>query len=246
MTTAPAEESNAPATAAAALDVQGLVAGYGRTVVLRDVSLVVPAGGVVALLGPNGAGKTTLLRAISGFVPVTSGTIRFDGEDVTNWRPYKRFLRGLCHVPEGRGIFRGLTVAENLMMQSPRGGDSDALERAIAAFPILGERRNQRAGMLSGGQQQMLALAAAYVRDPSLIVVDEASLGLAPNIVDRIFEFLEARAAEGASLLVVDQFVTRALGMATAAYVLRQGEIVYGGSADTLLEGDIFEQYLGS
>ena len=225
----------------------GCAPGYGRTVILRDLSLVVPAGQVTALLGPNGAGKTTLLRAACGFLPALSGTVRLFGEDVTRVTPHRRFAQGLCHIPEGRGIFRSLTVRENLVMQSPKGSsDKEALERAATAFPILQERLHQIAGTLSGGQQQMLAMAAAYVRNPRLVLVDEASLGLAPLVVDAIFEFMQRLTSEGSSLLIVDQFATRALEMAETAYVLRRGETVYEGAASDLLKGDLFSQYLGA
>lgn len=229
-----------------ALEVSGLRTGYGRTVILRDLSLTVPAGQVTALLGPNGAGKTTLLRAACGFLPAMSGNIRLFGEEVTRVAPHRRFAKGLCHIPEGRGIFRSLTVRENLVMQCPKDSDKDALDRAAAAFPILGQRLNQLAGTLSGGQQQMLAMAAAYVRSPRLVLVDEASLGLAPLVVDEIFSFLQRITTEGSSLLIVDQFATRALNMAETAYVLRRGEMVYDGSAKELLKGDLFSQYLGT
>jgi branched-chain amino acid transport system ATP-binding protein len=229
----------------AALVVEGLTGGYGQTTVLRDVSLTVPAGTAVALLGPNGAGKTTLLRSVSGFLPLTAGRVLIGGEDVTKLRPHRRFAAGLCHVPEGRGIFRSLTVRDNLVMQAVKGREKEAIERAVSAFPILGDRLTQQAGTLSGGQQQMLAMAAAYVREPTLVLVDEASLGLAPKVVDAIFEFLASRVAAGAALLVVDQFVARALGMASVAYVLNRGSITYHGSAKDLLDGGVFEQYVG-
>jgi branched-chain amino acid transport system ATP-binding protein len=229
-----------------ALEISGLRTGYGRTIILRDLSITVPSGQVTALLGPNGAGKTTLLRAACGFLPALSGTVKLFGEDVTRVTPHRRFAQGLCHIPEGRGIFRSLTVRENLAMQSTKGSDREALERAAAAFPILRERLSQVAGTLSGGQQQMLAMAAAYVRNPRLILVDEASLGLAPLVVDAIFEFMQRLTSEGSSLLIVDQFATRALEMAETAYVLRRGETVYQGTAGDLLKGDLFSQYLGA
>ncbi len=244
--------ANAPAPAAAqpaappALEVAGLTTGYDETVVLRDVSIVVPNGSVAALLGPNGAGKSTLLRAVSGFLPARAGRIALGGRDVTAAKPHARAAEGLCHIPEGRGIFRSLTVRENLTIQSHPGEEREAVERAVAAFPILGERLRQRAGTLSGGQQQMLALAAAHVRRPSLILVDEASLGLAPIVVDEIFAFLQRCAEEGASILLVDQFATRALAMASRAYVLRKGEIVFEGTANDLIGSDVFAHYLGS
>jgi branched-chain amino acid transport system ATP-binding protein len=229
-----------------ALDVLGLDAGYGGSTVLRDVSITVPAGSVTALLGPNGAGKTTLLRCISGFLPATSGRITLFGQDVTTLSPHRRFQQGLCHVPEGRGVFRSLTVRDNLVMQSRRGHEREALEKAVATFPILGERVHQVAGTLSGGEQQMLAMAAAFVRDSSLILVDEASLGLAPIVVDGIFGFLERVSGAGTSLLIVDQFVTRALAMASTAYVLRKGSVVYSGPAGDLVGTDVFSNYIGA
>jgi branched-chain amino acid transport system ATP-binding protein len=230
----------------AALEVSGLSAGYGRTVVLRDLTLSVPAGQVTALLGPNGAGKSTLLRAVCGFLPAMHGRIRLFDEDVTRLAPHRRFAKGLCHVPEGRGVFRSLTVRENLALQAGKRGEKDALDRAATAFPVLGDRLAQIAGTLSGGQQQMLAMAAAYVRNPRLVLVDEASLGLAPIVVDEIFAFLQQLTDEGGSLLLVDQFATRALGMATTAYVLRRGELTYVGSAAELLRGDLFSRYVRS
>ncbi|MFI5953208.1 ABC transporter ATP-binding protein [Cryptosporangium sp. NPDC051539] len=231
-----------------ALELSGLQTGYDQTVILRDLTLEIPAGEVTALLGPNGAGKSTLLRAISGFLPATRGSITLFGEDVTTTPPHKRFGLGLCHVPEGRGVFRSLTVRENLALQAGRGRGrtAAAVERATAAFPILGERLAQPAGTLSGGQQQMLAMAAAYVRNPRLVLVDEASLGLAPIVVDEIFAFLARLTDEGGALLLVDQFATRALGMASGAYVLRRGEIVYRGTAKELLTSDVFAAYVGS
>jgi branched-chain amino acid transport system ATP-binding protein len=232
--------------AAPALEIRGLHTGYERTTVVRDVTVTAPASEVTALLGPNGAGKTTLLRAVSGFLPCHKGSIRLFGEDVTRVSPHRRFARGLCHVPEGRGIFRSLTTRENLVMQSRKGTEGQAIDRATEAFPILGQRLHQQAGTLSGGQQQMLAMAAAYVRDPRLILVDEASLGLAPLVVDEIFAFLHRLTERGTALLIVDQFATRALGMATTAYVLRRGGIVYSGPARELLDGDLFSRYLGN
>jgi branched-chain amino acid transport system ATP-binding protein len=246
--TAPAMMNNAATTRQAdvALEIRGLSAGYGRTKILREVNLVVPAGKVTALLGPNGAGKSTLLRAACGFLPASAGSVHLFGEDVTRLAPHRRFAKGLCLIPEGRGIFRSLTVRENLAMQARRGDETDAIERAAAAFPILRERPSQVAGTLSGGQQQMLAMAAAYVRDPRLVLVDEASLGLAPLVVDQIFESLQALTKQGSSLLIVDQFATRALAMADTAYVLSRGEIAFEGPAQKLLEGNLFDRYVGS
>jgi branched-chain amino acid transport system ATP-binding protein len=229
----------------AALSLSGVTSGYDHTIILRDVSLEVPAGSVVALLGPNGAGKTTLLRTVSGLLLPIEGTVSMDGTDITRMPTHLRSRRGLCHIPEGRGVYRSLTVRENLGMQTTKGREAEAIERAAEAFPILGERLEQRAGTLSGGQQQMLAMARAYIADPRLILVDEASLGLAPIIVDAIFEFLARITAEGSSLLLVDQFVARALALASHAYVLNRGQIVFSGTPKELEDGDVFQQYLG-
>lgn len=229
-----------------ALEVRHLTTGYGETTVLRDLSLTVPAGGVVALLGPNGAGKTTLLRAVSGFLPARRGEVFLNGRPVTAARAHERARAGLCHIPEGGGIFPSLTVRENLIMQAIPGEESAATERAVAAFPILGDRLRQRAGTLSGGQQRMLAVAAAHVRNPSLLLVDEASLGLAPLVVEEIFEFLRRLAAERTAILIVDQFAVQALEIAGVAYVLRKGEIVFDGDAKKLMGSDLFAHYLGA
>jgi branched-chain amino acid transport system ATP-binding protein len=241
-----AREQDGASVQQPALVVSGVEAGYGTTQVLRDVSLRVATGEVTALVGPNGAGKSTLLRTIAGLLPATKGSVQLLGADVTKRAAHRRFAAGLCLVPEGRGIFRSLTVRENLILQSRKGEEQVAIEQAAEAFPFLRERLGQISGTLSGGQQQMLAMAAAYVRNPKLVLVDEASLGLAPLVVDEIFEFLGQLPARGTSLLVVDQFVTRALQLATTAYVLRQGEVVYSGSAHELLDGDLFSHYTGT
>ena len=229
-----------------ALELRDITSGYGHTMVLRGVNLTVPAASVTALLGPNGAGKTTLLKTVSGLLQPDSGSVVIDGEDVTRLSPYRRTARGVCHIPEGRGVFRGLTVRDNLIMQSAKGSEVHALERATEVFPILGDRLQQTAGTLSGGQQQMLAMARAYVREPRLILVDEASLGLAPVVVSSIFDFLHQLSQQGVALLIVDQFVTRALEMASTAYVLGRGEITYTGSAQELMERDVFKEYIGN
>jgi len=231
---------------APALEISGLTAGYGHITVLREVSLSVPPASVTALIGPNAAGKTTLMRVASGLLRPAAGTVRMAGRDVTSVAPHRRARDGACLIPEGRAVYKSLTVRENLLMQAPKGQLGPAIESAASAFPILGKRLQQKAGTLSGGEQQMLALAAAYVRNPSLILVDEVSLGLAPIVVDLIFEFLSEVARRGSALLIVDQYVTKALGLANHAYVLRRGEIVYDGEPARLLEGDLFERYLGT
>jgi branched-chain amino acid transport system ATP-binding protein len=230
----------------AALELRHVEAGYGTTTVLRDVSMSVPASSVVALLGANGAGKTTLLKTASGLLKPTKGDILVDGEEVTGRRPHQLVDKGLCHIPEGHGIFPSLSVKENLVLHSVKGCESDSLERAVAAFPILGQRLRLAAGSLSGGQQQMLALARAYVRNPRVILVDEASIGLSPKLVDEIFESLGRLGSQGSALLLVDQYVTRALALAETAYVLSRGQITFAGKSEELFNEDIFQKYMGA
>ena len=228
------------------LSLEGIVAGYAETTVLRGVSLTVPDSSVVALLGPNGAGKTTLLRVASGLLRPTSGKMTLDGVDVTGDRPHQLASKGgVCHVPEGRGIFPSLTVKENLALQAGSGGKDD-LAKAVDAFPRLGERLTQTAGTMSGGEQQMLALARAYIANPKVMLLDEVSMGLAPKIVDEIFEFLHRLTVEGASLLLVEQYVTRALALADYVYLMNRGQIAYRGEPSELEDEDVFARYLGT
>jgi branched-chain amino acid transport system ATP-binding protein len=224
---------------------EGIVAGYAETTVLRGVSLTVPPSAVVALLGANGAGKTTLLRVASGLLRPSAGRLVLDGADVSHHRPHQLAALGVCHVPEGRGIFPSLTVRENLALQAG-GGGRDEVARAVEAFPRLGERMSQTAGTLSGGEQQMLALARAYLANPKVMLLDEVSMGLAPKIVDEIFEFLHRLATEGASLLLVEQYVTRALALADYVYMMNRGQIVYCGEPSELEDEDVFARYLGT
>ena len=229
-----------------ALSLKGITSGYGTTTIVRNIDLNIKAGSVTALLGPNGAGKSTLLKTMSGLIRPMSGSVMIDGHDVSSLAPNKRANLGLCHIPEGRGIFPSMTVKENLELQARPGEQSIAIEKGIAAFPILGERLMQRAGTMSGGQQQMLSMARAYTQNPRVILVDEGSLGLAPIVVDEIFSFLAGVAAAGAALLIVDQFVARALALATSAYVMTRGEIVFAGTSAELQRSDVFERYLGT
>jgi branched-chain amino acid transport system ATP-binding protein len=229
------------------LEADRIVAGYEGAPVLRDVSLAVPDGAVVALLGPNGAGKTTLLRVLSGLLPIDEGRLLLDGADVTGRAPHRMVELGIQHVPEGRGVFPGLTVRENLIVYSEPGHETDGIDKAVEAFPRLGERINQLAGTMSGGEQQMLALARAYVRSPRFVLLDEVSMGLAPRIVDEIFTFLERLAHEhGNALLLVEQYVTRALELADYVYVLTRGRIAYAGEPTELTDEDLFARYLGT
>jgi branched-chain amino acid transport system ATP-binding protein len=227
------------------LEIENVTAGYGDTVVLRDVSLAVPDSTVVALLGPNGAGKTTLLRTASGLIMPMSGRVVLDGEDMTGKKAHAMARKGLCHLPEGRGIFPSLSVHDNLVLQSPKGTERESIEQVMATFPELAGRLRQTAGSLSGGEQQMLALARAFVSRPRVVVVDEASLGLAPKVVDRIFEALRRIAESGVALLLVEQYVTRALDLADRVYLLNRGAVVFSGAARELRGEDVFERYLG-
>jgi branched-chain amino acid transport system ATP-binding protein len=227
------------------LGLEKVSAGYGETVILRDVSLSVEQGGVLAILGPNGAGKTTLLRVISGLLPARRGRLRLDGEDVTRAAPNQRVGRGLCHIPDPRGIFPSLTVRDNLLLQAPKGTATESLERAVDAFPRLGERLAQQAGTMSGGEQQMLAVARAYVQSPRVVLLDEVSMGLAPIVVDEIFDFLERLRDDGVALVVVEQFVHRALAIADDVAVLLKGRIVAAGGAADFDEEAIFDAYAG-
>jgi branched-chain amino acid transport system ATP-binding protein len=227
------------------LTLDSVTAGYGDTTVLRSVDFSVGDGQVVALLGPNGAGKTTLLRTATGFVKPRSGRISFDGQDLTGKAAHRYSRRGICHLPEGRGIFPSLTVSENLTVQA-RGVD---LKRCVGEigelFPILTKRLGQTAGSLSGGEQQMLALSRAYITNPKLVLVDEPSLGLAPQIVDRIYEVLATLVSRGMSLIVVEQYVQRALALASKVYILSRGEVIHEGKADELDPDEIYQRYLG-
>jgi branched-chain amino acid transport system ATP-binding protein len=228
------------------LRVEGLSAGYGSVEVLWEVELEVGEDEIVALVGSNGAGKTTLLRAVSGLIPPSAGEVRFADEPISGLRPEQIVTRGVAHVPEGRHLFQGLTVRENLQAggYALRGGAE--LERAVELFPRLGERLGQLAGSLSGGEQQMCAIARGLMSRPKLLMIDELSLGLAPKLVDQIFEQLEAVAAEGTALLVVEQDVDAALRIAQRGYVLETGRIAGSGSSEELLEDPrVREAYLG-
>jgi branched-chain amino acid transport system ATP-binding protein len=220
------------------LAVEELRAGYGRGEVLHGLSLELQAGEVVSLLGANGAGKTTTLRAISGMVRST-GSVRFDGRAMIGRSPDAIARLGVAHVPQGRGILAPLTVEENLRLGASarrnRSGLGDDIDRCLVLFPRLAERRAQRAGLLSGGEQQMLALGRALIMRPRLLLLDEPSLGLAPKITREVFAVLgELRAQEGMSLLVVEQNAELALGLADRAYVLESGTVALAGPAERI------------
>jgi branched-chain amino acid transport system ATP-binding protein len=230
----------------AALTVQSLRAGYGKTEVLRGVDLTVPAGATVALLGANGAGKTTLLRTIAGLNGAWAGTVRVAGTDITSRPAHDRARRGVCLIPEGRGIFRGLTVRENLLVQARGVAPHQAVEQAAALFPILRERLGQSAGTLSGGQQQMLALARAFLTDATVILADEPSMGLAPVVVDEIFEAVRKLQAVGRSVLLVEQYAERAIASAHYVYILHKGSVVFVGDPVECSSSSVFARYMGA
>ncbi len=215
-----------------ALAVKGVRAGYGRIEVLHGVDLAVPSGSVFALLGPNGAGKSTLLKVVSGRVRATKGTVSIGGTHIGH-RPAEALVHlGLCSIPEGRGIFPNLTVRENLWMWTYKGGISmaEVESRAYEVFPRLGTRSRQLAGTLSGGEQQMLAVSRALVTEPKILLLDELSMGLAPLIVGELYEVVGRLAEGGMTVVVVEQFVTTALEVATLAAIMVHGRIVREGT----------------
>jgi branched-chain amino acid transport system ATP-binding protein len=234
------------------LTVDDITAGYGRVEVLHGLTMSVPEGSVVALLGPNGAGKTTTLGAISGTVPIRSGTVSLDGRILNKQAPDERARAGLTLIPEGRGVFGGLTVADNLAVgsASDERADSDELaarlDRVHALFPRLRERSSQRAGTLSGGEQQMLALSRALLASPRVLMMDEISMGLAPQIVSQLFDAVAQLKAEGVTMLVVEQYLTYALKLADICYVLAKGEIVFVGEPGELRGSEAMAGYAGA
>jgi branched-chain amino acid transport system ATP-binding protein len=228
------------------LEVSGLAAGYGAVQVLWDVDLEVGESEVVALVGSNGAGKTTLLRAISGMIAPTAGDVRLDGESLVGRLPEAVAGAGIAHVPEGRRLFAGLTVRENLRVGAyARGGRPD-IDRAVELFPRLGERLDQVTGSMSGGEQQMCAIARGMMGDPKLLMIDELSLGLAPKLVEQILERIVGVTQAGTAVLLVDQDVDAALEVASHGYVLENGRVIAAGDSASLLEDPrVREAYLG-
>jgi branched-chain amino acid transport system ATP-binding protein len=233
----------------ALLSVHGLHAGYGETEVLRGVDLAVEAGEIVAVLGSNGVGKSTLNRTISGLVRSRAGAIRFDGAEVGQERPPAIVARGLIHVPEGRRIFPNLSVSENLDLGSYRRARerrAQNRERVFAMFPRLSERRGQRAGTLSGGEQQMLAIGRGLMAEPKLIILDEPSLGLSPLLVEELFSLIKLINGDGVSILLVEQNVVQSLEVANRAYILAEGKFVMSGLAtDIATDPALKRAYLG-
>jgi branched-chain amino acid transport system ATP-binding protein len=220
-------------------------AGYGRVQVLHDVSVSVAPGEIVALIGPNGAGKSTLLRAATGMIRLTAGAIRLDDKDLTGASIETIARSGVAHVPEGRRLFAGLTVRDNLLLGGWRMRAND-LEGVLSLFPVLSGRLNQVAGSLSGGEQQMCAIGRALMGQPRYLLVDELSLGLAPRLVDEILSRLTEVSAGGTGVLIVEQDAGAALSVAARAYVLENGEVTLTGDADELLgDARVREAYLG-
>jgi branched-chain amino acid transport system ATP-binding protein len=232
---------------APALELIDVTAAYGRIQVLHGVSLVVPPGSVFALLGPNGAGKSTALKVASGRLTPTGGCVHVAGTHVNGVKPHKLAKAGVCSIPEGRGIFPNLTVAENLRMVTYAGDVSvaEVEDRSYTRFPKLGQRRSQLAGTMSGGEQQMLAMARALATDPSLLLLDEISMGLAPLIVAELYDIVRQLAEEGRSLLVVEQFARTALAIADYAAIMVHGRIISMGQPQDITD-EVSAAYLGA
>ena len=231
------------------LNVENIQVYYGAIHAIRGVSFHVNEGEVVTLIGANGAGKSTILKTVSGLLRPKSGSITFDGTDITQIPPHKLIPMGLAHVPEGRRIFQQMTVEENLEMGAftqPKAGVAEDLEKVFKLFPRLQERRRQIAGTLSGGEQQMLAMGRALMSHPKLLMLDEPSMGLAPILVEQIFDIIRSLHRTGTTILLVEQNAQMALSVADRAYVLETGEITLTGTGDELIHSDdIRKAYLG-
>jgi len=229
------------------LEVSGLHVGYGVAQALFDVSFSVPPGSVLSVLGPNGAGKSTIARALSGLVKPSVGTIRYDGRDISHWSAPRIRRAGLVHLPEGRGVFPGLTVADNLRMAAgtlPARERKAAVERGLSIFTSLASRRRQLAGTMSGGEQQMLSLARALILSPKALIADELSLGLAPILVDLVFESLQRAKDAGVSIVLIEQYVHRALAFSDSCVLLQRGTVVWSGAASQA-KSEVLDRYLG-
>jgi branched-chain amino acid transport system ATP-binding protein len=234
------------------LEARDVVVHYGRIQALHGVSVVVREGELVTLLGANGAGKTTMMRAISGLRPLTSGSVWFDGQDITRVKAYKRVTEGLIQAPEGRGVFPGMTVTENIEMGcygrkfASNAEHKAKLDWVLETFPRLAERRNQVGGTLSGGEQQMLAIGRALMARPKVLLLDEPSMGLAPMVISQIFKIIAEINSQGTTVLLVEQNAQQALSRSDRAYILETGEVTREGNARELLSDDsIRTAYLG-
>jgi branched-chain amino acid transport system ATP-binding protein len=236
--------------AEALLALAGLQVAYGGIQAVKGIDLTVGDGELVCLIGANGAGKTTTLKGVTGLQPVSGGTVRYGGEDVTGMRAFELVRRGLAMVPEGRGVFGGLTIEENLAMgaytRSDKAGVRSDIERVFTLFPRLKERRRQTAGTLSGGEQQMLAMGRAMMSRPRMLLLDEPSMGLAPLMVQKVFETVLAVSSEGVTILLIEQNAKLALEVSHRGYVMESGEITLSGDAKALLHDDkVRAAYLG-
>jgi branched-chain amino acid transport system ATP-binding protein len=234
------------------LEVRDIVVQYGRIRALHGISLVVREGELVTMLGSNGAGKTTTMRAISGLLPLTSGSVWFDGRDISRVRAHSRVIEGLVQAPEGRGVFPGMSVTENLEMGcygrkfASRAEHNERLDWVFETFPRLAERRNQVGGTLSGGEQQMLAIGRALMARPKVLLLDEPSMGLAPMVISQIFKIIAEINSQGTTVLLVEQNAQQALTRSDRAYILETGEVTREGNARDLLADDsIRAAYLG-
>lgn len=232
------------------LHIENLAVSYGRAKVLLDLNLTVGQGEVIALLGGNGAGKTTTLKAVSGLVKPRSGKILFEGENLVGMPAWQIAQLGIAHSPEGRRLFGGMTVEDNLVLgavtPTARKVQKETLAQVFEMFPILLERRKQHAGLLSGGQQQMVAIGRALMAKPRLLILDEPSLGLAPKIVTEVFGVIDSVRKSGVTVLLVEQNVAQALALADRGYVIEQGEIALEGDAQALLDDEQLQKtYLG-
>jgi branched-chain amino acid transport system ATP-binding protein len=236
------------------LTIQNLQAAYGKVQVLHGISLEVPQGKLVTLIGSNGAGKTTTMRAISGMIKPKSGTVTLKGKDITGLESHKIARAGLAHSPEGRRVFGNMSVTDNLLLGAfprftgsrPKGDIKIDLEKALELFPRLKERRTQLAGTLSGGEQQMLAMARAIMLNPEVVLLDEPSMGLAPILVEEVFRIIARLKSEGVTMLLVEQFAAAALNVADYGYVLENGRIAVHGPAESLKnDPKVVAAYLG-
>jgi branched-chain amino acid transport system ATP-binding protein len=236
-------------TGAGLLDIRGVCAGYGGAEVLRNIDMAIAPGEIIALLGSNGAGKSTLNRTISGLLRPRAGSIVFEGRSIERAKSFEIVELGVIHVPEGRKVFPNMTVLENLDLGSYRRASARRAQnrdRVFASFPRLAERRNQNAGTLSGGEQQMLAIGRGLMAEPRLLILDEPSLGLSPRLVEDLFELISRIHADGLAILLVEQNVMQSLTLAARAYILDHGEIVLSGIASELRDNpDLKRAYLG-
>ncbi len=237
------------------LNIENLQAGYGKVLVLQGISINVPKGKVVTLIGSNGAGKTTTMRAISGMIKPSAGTITLNGKSIAGMESNQIAKLGLAHSPEGRRVFSTMSVTDNLLLGAfprltgsrPKGDVNGDLERAMQLFPRLQERRNQLAGTLSGGEQQMLAMARAIMLNPEVVLLDEPSMGLAPILVEEVFKIIQRLKSEGVTMLLVEQFAAAALNVADYGYVLENGKIsVHGPAAQLKNDPAVKAAYLGT